>query len=78
MNDSRKSDRPIVPKKPPNKCKDASLFAEEAEGRGLTKGNPARQTRVRTQRREALQNALSRIRQAARLRVNTQGKSPVR
>jgi len=37
------------------------------EERGLTKGNPVRQTKVWTQRQAALQNAPNRIRQVARL-----------
>jgi len=44
MYDRRKSDRPIVPKKCPNKGGDASPCAEDMEGRGLTKGKPAQQT----------------------------------
>ena len=45
MNGRRKSDSFIVPKKLPNKVGGA----EGVEGRGLTKGNPDRQTRFRTQ-----------------------------
>jgi RNA-directed DNA polymerase len=40
--------------------------AEAVEGRELAKGKLGEQTRVRTQRRSALQRALDRIRQAAR------------
>ena len=43
-----KSDRPVVPKKPVNKGRDASWSAERAEGRGLAKGNSCRQNRSRT------------------------------
>jgi hypothetical protein len=42
MHGRGKSDRPIVPKKPVNKDRDASWFTERAEGRGLAKGNTCR------------------------------------
>ena len=51
MNGHGKSDRPIVPRKPPNKDRGAPRSAEEAEGRGLAKGNPDRQNRSRAQDR---------------------------
>lgn len=66
MNADGKSDSPIVPKKPANKADGAPSAAESAEERGLAKGNPREQTRSRTQCREVLQHALSRVRQAAR------------
>jgi RNA-directed DNA polymerase len=66
MNDHGKSDRPIVLEKPPNKGSGTPQSAEEVEGRGRAKGNPAQQTRGRTQWRETLQHALGRIRQAAK------------
>ena len=88
MNERGKSDSPIGPEKLPNKGCGALRPAEEVEGRGLAKGNPVQQTRsrTRTQSRKDLQRALERIRQAAlrhpfpeqRLRVITQGRSPVR
>ena len=79
MNERGKSDSPIVPEKLPNKGRGAPRSAEEVEGRGLAKGNRSQQTRFRTQSRTDLQNALRRIRQAEqRLRVITQGRSPVR
>ena len=65
MNGRRKSDSPIVPRKPPNNGRGAPRFAEEVEGRGLAKGNPAKQNRSRTQSRQGLQRALDRVRQAA-------------
>ncbi len=65
MHGSGKSDRPIVPEKPPNKGRGAPRCAEEVEERGLAKGNSGQHTRVRAQDRVALQNAQSRIRQAA-------------
>ena len=43
-----KSDRPIVPEKPPNKTRDASRVAEGVEERGLTKGNSFERNRLRT------------------------------
>jgi len=46
-----KSDSPIVAEKPLNKVWGAPQSAEEVEPRGLTKGNPLRQIRSRTQRR---------------------------
>ena len=66
MNGSRKSDSFIVPEKPSNKDCGTPQAAEKVEGRRLTKGNSIQQTRDRTQSRESLQNALNRIRQAAR------------
>ncbi len=66
MNGTRKSDSFVVPEKPPNKSCGAPQTAEGVEGRRLTKGNPGRQTKHRTQSRESLQQALDRIRQAAR------------
>jgi len=66
MNGARKSDSPIVPKSVPNKGCGAPRSAEEQEGRGLTKGNSGQQTKRRTQSRVSLQQALDRIRQAAR------------
>jgi len=66
MNGREKSDRPIVPKKAPNKgIGRAALPAEGTEGRGLAKGNSSQRNRFRTQGREDLQRALGRIRQAA-------------
>ena len=52
MNPARESDRPIVPEKRPNKGGGAPPVAEAAEGRGLTKGNPSKRNKVRTQSRE--------------------------
>lgn len=66
MNAGGKSDSPIVPGKPANKADGAPSAAESVEGRGLAKGNPDEQTRIRTQRREVLQHELDRVRQAAR------------
>jgi RNA-directed DNA polymerase len=66
MNGPGKSDRPIVPKKPPNKGSGLPLFAEAVEGRGLAKENPLQQTPPTGHRADTDgQNALERIRQAA-------------
>ena len=72
MNDSGKSDRPVVPTKRPNKASDevrqASRrdSAEAVEGRGLAKGNTNRQNALRAQDREGAPSALDRVRQVAR------------
>ena len=44
MNGCEKSDSPIVPEKPSNKCCGALQCAERVEERGLTKGNPFSET----------------------------------
>jgi RNA-directed DNA polymerase len=64
MNERRKSDRPVVPGKPPNKA--GQPAAEGVEGRGLAKGNPDEQNAPRTQCRTSAPSALERVRQAAR------------
>ena len=62
-NDPGKSDRPVVPVKPPN---DAGRPAEEAvEGRERTKGNPHQQNAPRAQHRYGAPSALERVGQAA-------------
>lgn len=66
MHGHGRSDRSVVPKKPANKERGAPRPAEEVEGRGLAKGNPRQFTRHRTQNRADLQQALARVRQAAR------------
>jgi len=68
MNGRGKSDSPVIPGKLPNKGGGAPQPAEEVEGRGLAKGNPARKNRSRTQRRRGLQHELGRIRQATSAR----------
>ena len=70
MNDHRKSDRPAVPGKSPNKAERSA--AEEMEGRGLAKGNLREQNASRTQRRSDALSALERVRQAARKDRKTQ------
>jgi len=63
MHEPRKSDRPIVPMKSPNKA--GQPAAEAVEGRGLAKGNPPQQNAPRTQCRNRAHSALERVRQAA-------------
>jgi RNA-directed DNA polymerase len=70
MHEHGKSDRRVVPTKPPNNG--AALppvvgqrTAEVAEGRRLAKGNPHQRTMFRTQRRVDMSPELERIRQAA-------------
>jgi len=66
MNEHEKSDRPIVPRKPPNKGA-GHRPAEAVEGRGRAKGNPSQHDTHRTQSRGGgVPSALERIRQAAR------------
>ena len=62
----RKSDRPIVPKKPSNKVDAGASAAERVEGRGLAKGNPQEQNSSRAQHRSELTHALERIRKAVK------------
>ncbi len=74
MNEHGKSDGPVVPAKPPNNGEGTRLDlsrpkptpAEGAEGRGPVKGNPQESNTLRTQYREGVQQALTRVRQAAR------------
>ena len=83
-----KSDRRVVPTKPPNKGASESrqgpareMPAEAVEGRRLAKSNPHQRTMLRTQRRVRMSPELERIRQRAkeeRFGVMTQGRSPVR
>lgn len=66
MNDHRKSDRPIVPRKPPNKGCVAAQPAAGAEGRGLAKENPQPCNQpIGPRAAPGWQNAEQRIRQAA-------------
>jgi hypothetical protein len=51
MNGHGKSDRPIVPKKLPNKVEAGAPAAEAMEGRGLTKGSPQEQGNLWAQNR---------------------------
>jgi hypothetical protein len=47
-----KSDRFVVPEKLTNKGGGTPPLAELVEGRSLTKGNPSKRNKVRTQSRE--------------------------
>src|SRR4051794_5147256 len=64
MHGPGKSDRPMVPAKPPNKA--GRPAAEVVEGRGLAKGNTAEQNAPRTQSRTRAPIALDRVREAAK------------
>jgi hypothetical protein len=65
MDDTRKSDGPIVPAKPSNKAEPSA--AEGVEERGPAEGNMGEQNAPRTQRRiEGAPSALDRVRQRAR------------
>lgn len=64
MNEHGNSDRLVVPAKSSNKAGKQTV-AEEMEGRSLTKGNLGKQNTRRTQCLERVQNALTRVRQAA-------------
>ncbi len=65
MNERRQSDKPVVPKKRPNKGRDASRSAEDVKGRGLAKGNSIRRSRTRAQIRNVLNQKMDRVRQVA-------------
>ncbi len=62
MPEHRKSDRPVVPVKLPNKP--GSPVAEGVEGRGLAKGNLRQQHVPRTLSRTGTPHALERVRRA--------------
>jgi RNA-directed DNA polymerase len=64
MHGHEKSDRPIVPMKPPNEAEPEGK--EVVEGRGLAKGKTPERNMSRTQSRISMSSALERIRQAAR------------
>jgi RNA-directed DNA polymerase len=63
MNDREKSDRPVVPAKPPNNA--ARAVAEVVEGRGLPKGNAASKTRPGHRAGQGAPSALDRVRRIA-------------
>ncbi len=81
MHGHGKSDRRVVPTKPPHKDHGMTptsapgkssapqtsrrRSAEAVEGRRLAKGNPRQRTMLRTQRRVRMPRELERIRQAA-------------
>jgi RNA-directed DNA polymerase len=64
MNEHGKSDNPVVPRKQPNKT--VQTVAEAVEGRGLAGSNLPERTKFWTQCQTDLQNALERIRKAAK------------
>ena len=64
MNGPRKSDRSVVPEKPPNKA--GRPAAGAVEGRGLAAGNVDQQNVRRTLSRGSTPSALDRVREAAR------------
>ncbi len=74
MDEHGKSDGPVVPSKSPNnacgsrldKSHPAPSAAEGAEGRGPAKGNLRERNTLRAQDRIGVQQALARVRQAAR------------
>ncbi|MCA1700606.1 MAG: group II intron reverse transcriptase/maturase [Actinobacteria bacterium] len=63
MNDREKSDRPVLPAKPPNKPGEPG--AEAVEGRGLPKGNAASKTRPGHRAGQGAPSALDRVRRIA-------------
>jgi group II intron reverse transcriptase/maturase len=63
MHERRKSDRPIVPAKPPNNA--AQAVAEVVEERGLAKGNAASKTRPGHSAGVSATSALDRVRHVA-------------
>jgi group II intron reverse transcriptase/maturase len=65
MMDGRgKSDRPVVPERPPNNAPERA--AEAAEGKGLAEGNSPERNALRTPSRGSAPSALERVRQAAK------------
>ena len=64
MHDHGKSDRPVLPAKPPNKLGEPG--AEVVEGRGLPEGNTASETRPGRSAGQDVSSDLDRVRQAAR------------
>ena len=75
MSGSRKSDNNIVPEKPANK--EVKTFAEQVEGRALTKGNTMNTAAVRTQGRVAASTGLDGVRKRD-FSVITRGRSRMR
>ena len=75
MSGSRKSDNNIVPEKPANK--EVKAFAEQVEGRALTKGNTMNTAAVRTQGRVAASIGLDGVRKED-FSVITRGRSRMR
>ena len=63
MNEHEKSDRPVLPGKPPNNA--ARAAAEVVEGRGLREGNAASKTRPGPSAGQDAPSALGRVRRIA-------------
>jgi group II intron reverse transcriptase/maturase len=63
MNEHEKSDRPVVPERPPNNA--AVAAAEVVEGRGLREGNAASKTRPGPRAGQGAPSALGRVRRIA-------------
>ena len=63
MHGHGKSDRPIVPAKPPNEAEPEEA-KEAVEGRGLAKGKALKRNMSRTLSRTSMSSALERIRRA--------------
>jgi RNA-directed DNA polymerase len=63
MDERQKSDRPVLPVKPPNKA--ARAAAEVVEGRGLREGNAAGKTRPGPRAGQDAPSALGRVRRIA-------------
>ena len=61
MHDHEKSDRPVLPAKPPNKPGEPE--AEVVEGRGLPEGNTAGETRPGRGAGQGVSSDLDRVRQ---------------
>ena len=70
MHDQEKSDSAIVAVKPPNKA--GTPVAEAVEPRAETKGTADQQSTLRTQSRDRVNQALTRVRQVARQRKKEQ------
>ena len=64
MHDHEKSDRPVLPVKPPNNP--AVVGAEVVEGRGLPEGNTAGETCPGRSAGQGVSSDLDRVRQVAR------------
>src|SRR5438105_3608990 len=64
MHDHEKSDRPVLPVKPPNKPGEPG--AEVVEGRGLPEGNTASETRPGLSAGQGVSSELERVRRLAR------------
>jgi RNA-directed DNA polymerase len=63
MNEREKSDRPVLPVKPPNNA--APAAAEVVEGRGLREGNATSKTRSGPRAGQGAPSALDRVRRIA-------------